>query len=302
MMEFLIYCNISYINLIDIDAKYLQNLISVQYLDLSHNGIRDNISFVFTRMTQLVYLDLSSNQLSHLGRSFFCVSSSLKYLFLQNNSLIYLHSHAFYFTKQLTHLYLSNNALRSRSVDSELLQIQSSLANLFSDLPRLCCMVEPTTNCKPKFTLFVSCSNMIHSMFHVYLAWIIGMMSSFCNITGITVLLSIFYRRGVLDKRPLTLIMTLNITLADTIVSVCLASLSICNVYYKDSFGIYADAWRQSVGCYILELSLFVCTECSLIFSVYFAVASYFNITSLVQKPQYVRKYLFIAVSVGQPW
>ena len=298
MMEFLIYCNISYFNLIDIDAKYLQNLISVQYLDLSHNGIQDNISFVFTRMTQLVYLDLSSNQLSHLGRFFLCVVSNVKYLFLQNNSLIYLHSHALYFAKQLTHLYLSNNALRSRSIDSELLKMQSNLANLFSGLPRLCCMVESTTNCKSKFTLFMSCSDMIHSKFNVYLAWIIGMMSSFCNITGITVLLSIFYIRGLLDKPSLTVIMTTNITLADTIVSVCLASLSIYNVYYKDIFGIHADAWKQSIGCYILELSIFVCTECSLIFSVYFAIASYFNITSPVQKPQYVRRYLFIAVSV----
>ena len=298
MMEFLIYCNTSYFNLVDTDAKYLQNMIAVQYLDLSHNNIRNNISFIFTRMTQLVYLDLSSNQLSHLRRFFLCVSSNLTYLFLQSNSLIYLHNYVFYVTKQLIYLHLSNNALRSRSVDSELLKMQSSLTKLFSDLPRLCCMVEPTANCEPKFTLFVSCSDMINSKFHFYLAWIIGITSSVCNITGIKVLLISFWTRGLLGKQPLTFIMSVNITLADMIASVCLTSLSFYNVYYKDSFGIHADAWRQSIGCYALELSIFVCTECSLIFSVYLAVVSYYKITSLIQKPHSIRKYLSIVVSV----
>ena len=297
MMEFLTYCNITYFNLVDKDTKYLQNLIAVQYLDLSHNNIQDNISFALTRLTELIYLDLSFNHLSHLGRFFLCMYSNLRYLFLQNNNLVYLHPYVFHFTMHLTTICLQSNALQSKSVDSELLNMQSSLITLSSDLPRLCCMVQETVNCSPKFTLFVSCSDMIQSKFHVYLAWITGVVSSSCNMASLTVLLAIFWLRGLSGKQPLIVLMSFNITLADMIVSVCLTFLSIYNAYYQGVFGISAVAWRQSMACYTLELFTFICTECSLVFSVYLAGASYMNITSLTGNSHSVRMYLIIIVS-----
>ena len=302
MMEFIIYCNITHYNIGDEDAEYLKNLVVVQYLDLSHNNIRDYIYVSFRKMTQLLYLDLSSNQLSHLGKSFLSVFPNLKYLFLQNNKIAFAHNQISEFIKSLNVVFLQGNALRSRSLQLDLLQMKSSLTNLSSDLPRLCCAVPTETQCSPQFTMFVTCRDMIHSQFHVYLTWIIMILTSFCNISCIIILTVNFCMRQCirsrLAKQPLFVIILFNITLANMIVSVCLLSLSVYNWHYQGVFGIYADVWRQSVACYTLELSLFVCTECSLIFSVYLAAVSHNQITSLVKQSHSMKKYLSIVASV----
>ena len=109
MMEFLIYCNITYYNLGDEDAKYLTQL--------THNNIGDKCSNIFGRMNQLLYLDLSSNHFTFLKKSFLWVSSNLTYLFLQNNKISYIEYDAFYFTRKLSTLYLQGNVFLSKSVD-----------------------------------------------------------------------------------------------------------------------------------------------------------------------------------------
>ena len=296
MMEFLIYCNITHYNLGDDDAKYLKNLIVVQYLDLSHNNIGDKFSNIFGRMTQLLYLDLSSNHFTHLTKSFVCFSSELKYFFLQNNKISLIENGVFYFTRKLSTLYLQGNVLLSRSVDSELFHMLSSLSNLSSDLPRLCCMVPADTQCSPEFTMFVTCSDMIHSRFYVSLAWIIGFLTSAFNVACIFILIVILYVqlcvRSQKGMQPVVVVMSFNIIFADMVVSVGLLSLSVYNLYYQGVFGIYADVWRQSIACYSLELSILVGNKCSLIFSVYLAAASYIQITSFVKKTHSTKKYI----------
>ena len=176
--------------------------------------------------------------------------------------------------------------------------MQASLTHVSSDLPRLCCMVQQLCTVVQSLHYLLAVGILIHSKFHVILAWITGVMSFVCNVTSMIALLAIFFTRSLLGKQLLIVIMSFNITLADVIVSVCLTSLSINNVYYRGVFGIYADMWRESMACYTLELSMFVCTECSLIFSVYLAVASYINITSLIPKPKSAGRSLSVIVVV----
>ena len=302
MMEFLIYCNITHCNLGEGDAKYIKNLVVVQYLDLSQNNIGDNFSNLFARMTQLLCLDLSSNHFTYLKGSLLCVSSNLKYFFIQNNKISHIEYNLLYFTTKLSILYLQGNALLSRSVDSELFQMQSRLSTLSSDLPRLCCMVSTGTQCSPEFTLFVSCSDMIHSKFHKLLAWIIGILTSVCNVTCIFMLIVTVcvqrYTNRQKKIQPLLVIMSFNINFADMVVSVCILSLSVYNIYYQGVFGIYADIWRQTIACYSLELSILVGNKCSLIFSVYLAAVFYIQITSLVKKTPSMKKNLATVILV----
>ena len=140
-------------------------------------------------------------------------------------------------------------------------------------------MIQAETQCSPQFTMFVTCSDMINSQVHVYLTWIVGILTSSCNVTCIIIFTVIVSIRQFIHheriKRPLFLVISFNITLADMIVSMCILFLSIYNVHYKGVFGKYADVFRQSVACHSMELSIFVCTECSLILLVYLAAASY---------------------------
>ena len=301
MMQFLIYCNITYYNLEYYDAKYLTKMTAVQYLDLSHNNIifKDDMTVIFSRMIHLVYLDLSSNLISHFEKSLLSVSSNLQFLFLQNNSLIFIHSYAFHLTTKLRVLHLHNNELLSSSLDSNLLQQQCNLIHVMSDLPRLCCMIQADIRCYPEFTLFVTCSDMIHSQFHVFLAWTIGGLTSICNAACILLQILMFCRlKNTINPIWSVQIMSFNITLADMMVSVCLLLLSIYNVYYQGAFGVYADAWRESIACYSLEVAVFACSECSLIFSVYITVDSYKHISSLVHRTHSMKPPLRTTASV----
>ena len=173
----------------------------------------------------------------------------------------------------------------------------SSLSTLFSDLPRLCCMVSADTQCSPEFTLFVSCNDMIQSRFYKFLAWIIGLMNSAVNVTCIFMLIVILcvqrYNRNQKDMQPLLVLMSFHITFCRY--GCFRRSFFIVNLQCtlpRCVWHIYADVWKQSVACYSLELSVLVGNKCSLISLVYLTAASYIQITSLVKKTHSTKKNL----------
>ena len=286
LMQFIIFCNITRYNIELEDAYILENLTLVQYLDLSDNHLHNNISFIFLRITQLVFLDLSSNIISHFSRSFLCMSPKIKYLFLHNNSLTSLDSMIFRPLKQLRVVYLQNNQLSAFSADvSFFFPLEFTLSLLWSDIPRMCCMVNVDRECKPPFQFyFLTCENMIQSQLQVAVSWAVGAVTSSCNfITSVSLLVTLTKWKILSKKQRFTTCLSLNIIASDFTVSVCLLSLSFHNIRFHGVFGIYADQWRSSIQCAILELLLFVCTECSLLFSVYLLIHTYFHISSMVQ-------------------
>ena len=156
---------------------------------------------------------------------------------------------------------------------------------LWSDIPRMCCMVTIERECKPPFKFyFLTCKNMIQSLLEVVVSWTVGVLTSSCNFIAAVILLVTFTKLNILNKkRWFTTYLSLNIIMSDFIVSVCLLSLPFHNIRFHGVFGIYADQWRSSIQCSILELLFFVCAECSLIFSVYLLIHTYFTISAMVK-------------------
>ena len=304
LMQFIIFCNITrYIIELE-DAHLLENLTVVKYLDLSHNSLRNNISFIFLRITQLVFLDLSSNLISHFSRSFICMSPDIKYLFLHNNTFTSLEPKIFHSLDLLRVVFLQNNQLfASVMADVLLFPPGSTLSMLWSDIPRMCCMVSTDKECMPSFPFSaLTCDNMIQSVLHVTVSWIVGVLTSFCNLIAVLIFIVILIKPNMLsEKQRFSVYLSFHIILSDFIVSLCLLSLCFHNIRLHDVFGIYADQWRGSIHCLILELLMFVFTECSLLFSVYLVIHSYFSITSMVQtRPHHSRSLmLIVAVWVG---
>ena len=286
LMQFVIFCNITRYNIELEDAYILENLTLVQYLDLSDNRLQNNISFIFLRITQLIFLDLSTNIISHFSMSFLCMSPQIKYLFLHNNILTSLDAMIFHPLKQLRVVYLQNNQLSAFLADVlSFFPLESALSVMWSDIPQLCCMVNIERECKPPFQFyFLTCENMIQSQLQVAVSWTVGVITSSCNFIAAVILLVAFTKWNVLSKKQrFTTYLSLNIIISDFTVSVSLLSLSFHNIRFHGVFGIYADQWRSSIQCAILELLLFVCTECSLLFSVYLLLHTYFNISSMAQ-------------------
>ena len=284
LMQLIIFCNITRYHIQLEDAHLLENLTSVKYLDLSHNWLQNNISFILLRITSLIFLDVSSNLISHISRSFLCMSPHIKYLFLHNNALTSLDPKVFHPLTQLRVVFLQNNQLSTILMAATLLfPMGSSLSMLWSDIPRLCCLVTADRECKPPFQLFaLTCENMIHSVLHVSVSWTVGVLTSSCNFAAVLIFLVIFIKPNMLSiKQRLSAYLSLNIILSDFVVSLCLLSLCFHNISYHDVFGIYADQWKRSFHCIILELLMFVCTECSLLFSVYLVFHLYIRITSM---------------------
>ena len=286
LMQLIIFCNITRYHIHLEDAHLLENLTSVKYLDLSHNWLQNNISFIFLRITHLIFLDVSSNLISHISRSFLCMSAHIKYLFLHDNAITSLDPKVFHPLTQLRVVFLQNNQLSTILMAASLLfPIGSSVSLLWSDIPRLCCLVTADRGCKPPFQFFaLTCENMIQSVLGVSVSWTVGVLTSSCNVAAVLIFLVIFIRPNLLIiKQRFSAYLSFNIILSNFVVSLCLLSLCFHNISYHDVFGIYAEQWKMSFHCILLELLMFVCTECSLLFSVYLVVHSYFGITSMVQ-------------------
>jgi hypothetical protein len=105
-------------------------------------------------------------------------------------------------------------------------------------------------------------------------------------------------RYKLAPKQIAVAVMSLNITLADSIVSLCLLSISIYNLSFEGTFGAYADQWRQSFQCISLEFLMFVSTKCSLIYTIYLSVATYFQITSLLRTSKPIVRYYMESLAI----
>ena len=147
------------------------------------------------------------------------MSPQLKYLFLHNNALTSLDRRIVHPLKQLRVVYLQNKQLSAFLADaSSLFPLESTLSMLWSDIPRMCCMVSIERECKPQFKLilFLNLKNMIQSPLQVAVSWTVGVLTSSCNFIAVVFLLVSFRTLNRLNKKQwLKTYLSLNIIMSD---------------------------------------------------------------------------------------
>ena len=276
--ELITYFSFTQSKFTGLTVNIFQRMFSIIVLDIAENRIKILPPDFFLSMSILRVLNISSNNLKALSNSLLCPLVNLKYLFIEKNDIAVVDPDAFLSTQMLRMISIHSNKLHSARTQFTISEaLLDSLQYLSSDLPRLCCVFFKTNSCSPALPLFMSCSNMITSKSQVAISWIISiatvLLNFVCVISLITVL---FIKANIHTGKGVALFISLNLSLAEMITSICLLSYPSFNVYFDGVFGIMADQWRYSWQCLGLETLFFISSQASLatsvIMSVHFAI------------------------------
>ena len=211
-------------------------------------------------------------------------------------------------------VFLQNYQLRvvqvhSNKLDFQFWQIESELPSLVyfnSDHPRLCCVFKDIKMCLPSFPTLITCANMISTKLQLSVAWITGITTLLLNLLSLAMLLYFILKPGnTPDVKATIWLLSMNLSIAECLVSACLFSFSIFNVLYDGVFGIMADVWRQSWKCAILDFQLSLFSRTTLAIAAYISVLLAITIPSTVKPKSSQQKTLmyigliWIVVAVG---
>ena len=279
--EVVVYCEILYSNVSDVDVHILQRMVSVRRLLFPYNRIQKVYDSMFVSMSPLIVLDLSHNLIKYLPKSTLCSLYNLQYISLHHNLIAELQVSIFVNNPNVQVLLMESNSLDPQSViiDGYL----PSLYRFSSDIPRLCCAFETVAFCSPPFPLFVSCHNLITSALLILLGWLTGLSTSFLSLFCLILMVYKLCNSAAQTLRAVMLF-SINLTLAELVTSFCLLSYSVINVVFHDVFGVIADQWRHSWKCLGLEILFSLSSRASLAFAVCLSVHFAVHIPSLINK------------------
>ena len=271
--EIVVYCKIMHSEIGISDVRIMYHMISLQRLLLTHNSLGKVYDLMFVSMSQLVVLDLSHNFITYIPPDALCSLRNIEYISLHHNLIAYLQMSVLANTPNVQVLLLESNSMSPQAVivDGTL----PSLYHLSSDIPRLCCAFDTISACSPPFPLLMSCSNLITSKIQIALGWLVGLCTISLNLFCFTLLL---YRRFISDSKSLEAVMlfSVHLTLAEIVISMCLLSYPIISEVYHGTFGVFADQWRHSWACLILESLFSVSSRATLAFAA--SLSGYFAI------------------------
>ena len=280
------FCYITHIVFNDTAVNFIQNMTSLQVLDLSHNSIKILGRRFLAVNCKLVFLDLSHNELQHISNITFCSLMNLKYLYLHYNQLQHVDVETIFSLQTLVIVMLHGNSLRgittSKKIPTKHLQFVTS------DKPRLCCIVNAAISCAPPFTLLSSCEDMIASNIQKTIGWTIGLGASILNTVAVLGIIHSFQFR--VSRETLVLVQNLNLAIADSIMSWCFLCIVIADKYYSGEFGPFAYQWAKSSACNALKFLFFISKEASLAFLSFIAVNMALNVTSMIRAPRLLKK------------
>ena len=292
--EVVVYCTIMRSKFGITTVELLHRMVSVRRLLIPHNSIQKVYDSMFASMLQLIVLDLSHNFITYLPQNSLCSLLKLEFISLHHNLISNLQVATFIYSPHLQVLLLESNYLSQQSViiDGSL----PSLYRLSSDIPRLCCVFHTVTYCSPPFPLFVSCSNLITSKALIVLGWLIGL---FTSALGLICLILLTFKHVTSDNDTSTVVrlLSMNLTLAELVTSLCLLSYSWINVVFDGIFGIIADKWRHSWKCVSLESLFSISSRASLAFAVCLSVHFAIHIPSIIRR-KYSQKATFFQITI----
>ena len=271
------FLRVEYHNLSRITLAMMQSMVSLKYLYLGKNSVREVDNDAFLYAFQLVVLDLSFNQIYTLSDQPFCPLHALKYLYINNNVLRDINKNIFITNTQLYSIDISNNLFSA--IDHTIFSNLGALSSLISDHPGLCC-IKKFKQCLPKFNRFSSCKDLIKSFDQKIVLWVISLYSTLTSFICVIILMTsatnLNIVRSIRNKPIVGSLLT-----ADLCVSLCLLCLAFVDLYYKGLFGLLAEFWRGSFFCKSLEMMMFIGSNNSLIFLGFMSIVTTVDITTL---------------------
>ncbi|XP_061194819.1 uncharacterized protein LOC133202983 [Saccostrea echinata] len=234
----------------------------LQYLDLSHNYIKNIEKDEFVDLPNILYLKIRNNSLLDIHENAFSVISNLIDLDLSNNRLCLLKRSHFIHLSNIKYLYLQNNNIKViEGMFDGLINIQYLQVDSYT----LCCAQPKAVGkirCLAPVNEISSCYNLIDTPLLSISIWYIALLSVFGNLLGL------LYRLLVLKERKVTsfVIYSINLGLADFFMGVYLYILAGANLMFSGRYGFEDDSWRQSPLCTFAGVLATTSSEASALF------------------------------------
>ena len=266
----------SQISFVEMDISNKIIMVSMKVLTMTENKLTNIPLNALSSMTALETLNISHNNIKQLPD--LCPLRNLKYLFAENNRITGIKQSVFQFNINLLMIVIHSNNLLFVATELNIpSQLIDSLQYLSSDLAKFCCIFVHTEKCSPDLPPYMSCSNLIASKHQSVVAWVFSVCTLLLDLTSAVCLFVVLWRKyAAVGKLEVPLVITLNLSLAEMVISACLFCYPVLNTYYDGEFGVISDQWRYSWKCLGLELCFFVATQAclwsSVIMSLHFAI------------------------------
>ena len=106
-----------------------------------------------------------------------------------------------------------------------------------------CCVIGDIEHCEPEPDQFSSCSDLIRNRVLRAFMWILGLSAFIGNI------FVIIWRLKVKERFSVQSYLILNLAISDSLMGTYMLIIAITDVYYRDVYVYYADAWKNGFMC-----------------------------------------------------
>ncbi|XP_071964993.1 uncharacterized protein [Antedon mediterranea] len=232
-------------------------------LDLSDNNIESLNPGGFASLINLKKLNLSRNSIILLEDNAFLGLTKLNILDISNNGLIEIDNNVFIDINNTIELFMQGNLIDE--ISGTAFDSLTELRILVSDDYRFCCLATTTTSCTPEADEFSSCADLMrHQALRVFV-WILGLSAFIGNFCVV------LWRFKNKQKNKVQGYLIQNLAVSDFFMGIYLLVIASADIYYRDSYVVYANQWRNSRLCsfagflsvFSSEMSVYILTVIS---------------------------------------
>ncbi|XP_071959904.1 G-protein coupled receptor GRL101-like [Antedon mediterranea] len=224
----------------------------------------------------------------------------MKMRYLYDNDITTIEQGAFSsFASSLLQLWIQNNGLKNYK-DSTFESL-INLNQLYSDFPRICCLVGDIEICEPT-DVFASCKDLLKREVLRVLMFLIGISSVIGNVI---VIISRCYEKddntGNINssaKKVQTTLIT-NLAVSDLLMAIYLITIASADVYYRGRYWVVAKDWKDSFLCSFSGAVSTLSGECSVFTLMVMSVDRAVNIVNPFSTRRLNRKYCRILIGIA---
>lgn len=250
--------------LISPDGNYWNNHIDLKYMNLRHNKLELVEEATFSGLYNLHFLDLSDNRIRNLPKDIFKPLLHLQVLLLSGNAIKMIEREHFRSLSRLESLNVIGNDLLF--IESTTFDDLGQLQFVWSDIPRICCLVPSSVTCSAPEYLVSTCQDLLGITSQRVFIWLIGILGA---LTNSLIVVKYSYRgrrsckKSTSNEKTYNMLIA-NIALSDVLMNINLLTLGGIDFKYIGTFYLHVDEWKTGFGCKLLGVISLVSLESTL--------------------------------------
>lgn len=247
----IIYFNLFKNNLQNLTFLRKENLLILQTLNVSYNPIKSLNFLINIRAINLLILDFSNTHIKIIRREHFQYSKNIRIFKLENCNVKIIEDGSLKYLSMVKNLFLTRTFFETRHI-TEFINNMHNLQTINSEIFQLCCLawksIGDNVKCFPPPSGFLTCKNIIPSIFLRIVFWIIGIFGIIGN--SVSIIINIVFSRSSRLYR-------ISLSCGDFLTSLYVFCIAISDEYFSgERYLIYEERWRHSLMCTILGTTI----------------------------------------------